>query len=230
MSIGHQAALKQLQALQISAIGVGSLPATIAVDFNILVDDLTEVFGSKSARFKVPTEAFYDRRDGIYRFCDREVFAGKVRQATAFLEASLPAPVDAFVVRAGTLFSSLRDSDLKARCEDLLSAPANFDRAINQATQVLEDRIRRKSGSGTDLTGVELVNRMIKSDPAVSLLVISQDAREQEGFANICRGLMMAFRNQTHHELTDRYSREDALKVCAFIDLLLFNLQNSTVR
>jgi hypothetical protein len=32
---------------------------------------------------------------------------------------------------------------------------------------------------------------------------------------------MLAFRNPTHHHIADTYSREDALKVCAFIDNLL---------
>jgi hypothetical protein len=47
----------------------------------------------------------------------------------------------------------LSDLELRERCEDLLLASANFDRATNQATLVLEDRIRKKSQPSTPLVG-----------------------------------------------------------------------------
>ncbi len=40
---------------------------------------------------------------------------------------------------------------------------------------------------------------------------------------------MGAFRNPTHHRTTDRFSREDALKVCAFIDNLLRAIDEAEV-
>ena len=46
----------------------------------------------------------------------------------------------------------LKDDMLRARCEDILHGAADFDRAINHATQVLEDWIRRKvEASGPNL-------------------------------------------------------------------------------
>lgn len=38
----------------------------------------------------------------------------------------------------------IKDQILNRRCSDLLNAPGSFDRVINQATQVLEDRLRTK--------------------------------------------------------------------------------------
>ena len=69
----------------------------------------------------------------------------------------------------------------------------------------------------------------MKVDPKNTLLLVSQDQGEQEGFSHIVRGMVGAFRNPTHHEISDRFTREDALKVCAFVDLLLQVIDDATV-
>ena len=121
----------------------------------------------------------------------------------------------------GTLFNSIRDGELRSRCSDLLSAPDKFDRPINQATQVLEDRIRERSRTNAGLIGADLVNKVIKSDPKKTMLLLSDDDGEQEGFSHIIRGMVGAFRNPTHHGIGDHFSREEGLKACGFADNLL---------
>jgi hypothetical protein len=101
---------------------------------------------------------------------------------------------------------------------------------INQATLVLEDRIRTKSEIDKALTGVPLVNTVLNPDRGKAILVVSDNKEEHEGISAICRGLMLAFRKVTHHHLTDQYSREDALKVCAFIDNILALIGNATLK
>jgi hypothetical protein len=61
----------------------------------------------------------------------------------------------------------------------------------------------------------------VKANPAQITIKLSDDPDEQEGLSQVLRGLILAFRNPTHHQLLDHVSREDALKVCAFIDNLL---------
>ena len=101
---------------------------------------------------------------------------------------------------------------------------------INQATQVLEDRIRTKAGSSAaNLVGAALVNHSIKGDPHSTILKFSDDRNEQDGYANILRGIVGAYRNPTHHHVLDHITREDALKVCAFIDGLLKVVDGATV-
>jgi hypothetical protein len=134
------------------------------------------------------------------------------------------------VVEIGSVYNSIKDKELKERCSDILTAPGNFDRVINQATLVLENRIRTKSKSGRTLIGTNLVNTAIKTDASKSILVVSKDKDEQSGIADICRGMMSAYRNITHHTITDQYTREDALKVCAFIDNLLQIIDKSVVQ
>jgi uncharacterized protein (TIGR02391 family) len=115
----------------------------------------------------------------------------------------------------------LNDDELKERCRDLLLANRNFDRAVNQATLVLEDRIRDKAGP-TKLVGEGLVNFAFKEDLSKTVLCIkSGDADDQRGFTQILRGIVPFFRNKTHHHIINTFSREDALRVCGFIDVLL---------
>jgi len=115
----------------------------------------------------------------------------------------------------------LEDTELQARCTDLLLASSHFDRPINQATLVLEDRIRQMGQPPQRLEGIKLVNFVLSGDSTKTVLKVSSNPDEQEGFTNIIRGVMLAFRNPTHHHVINTFSREQALKVCALIDVLL---------
>lgn len=110
----------------------------------------------------------------------------------------------------------------------MLTATGNFDRVINQATLVLEDRIRRKAGLD-DLQGIALVNKALSSKLSESILKVSNDQQTHEGISQICRGIVLAFRNPTHHRVVDKYSREDALRFCAFVDSLLSTIANASM-
>ena len=137
--------------------------------------------------------------------------------------------LDEKIMELGSLINAIENQELKDRCLDLLTARGKFDRVINQATLVLEDTIRQKSGI-TGKEGVKLVNEAIKDEASSSVLVIEGEPEEQEGMAHICRGIMLSFRNLTHHKLIDKFSREDALKFCSFIDVLLKIVDTATVK
>jgi len=59
---------------------------------------------------------------------------------------------------------------------------------------------------------------------------VSETKSEQEGFFNLCHGVTLWFRNRTHHHLDAKLTREEALRICAFIDLLLPIVDGATVR
>jgi len=116
----------------------------------------------------------------------------------------------------------VQDPELRERCQDMLMASRNFDRAINQATQVLENRIRKKARPEKRLVGEALVGFAFSPDSTKSVLQIaSGDPEDQRGYTQILRGVVPAFRNKTHHHIINDFSREDALRVCGFIDVLL---------
>lgn len=130
-------------------------------------------------------------------------------------------------IEAGTAYNFIKDATLKSRCSDLLSLANHFDRVINQTTQVFEDRLRELSGLGS-LTGEDLVNQAIGSEPT-KIIRFSDDKNEHAGYYFICRGIIAAFRNPTHHRIIDTITREEALKFCGFIDTMLGVLNICTV-
>ena len=75
-----------------------------------------------------------------------------------------------------------------------------------------------------------LVNTIVKSKLSETLLKFSDTPDEQEGYANILRGIVGAFRNTSHHGFMENITREQALQVCAFIDNLLTAIELAEVR
>ncbi len=206
---GVYARLKGIQRADLRGLCSG----TIGEDFNKLAAQAGEILGEPTKDFELPRGAFRNGR------CSAEEVTSKLNQLVSYLEYTQH--VGSEIVQLGSIYNSIQDEQLKARCADLLSAPGNFDRVINQSTLVLEDRIRAKSGSSTGAVGVALVNEVVKGDPHKSVLKFSDDKNERDGYASILRGVVGAYRNPTHHHLLDHITREEALKVCAFIDGLL---------
>jgi uncharacterized protein (TIGR02391 family) len=220
-------AFARLKGIQQTAHG-GTQPGTLGKDFNKIVSDLGEILGEPTSDFILPQSAFFGDNGRGTNYCNEPELKSKLNQLIQYLEYTQH--VGSGIIEIGSLFNSIQDEALKARCADLLSAPGNFDRVINQATQVLEDRIRKKAGEAAgSLVGAPLVNQVVKGDPRATVLKFSDDRNEQEGYANILRGIVGAYRNPTHHHVLDHITREDALKVCAFIDGLLKVVDSSTV-
>jgi uncharacterized protein (TIGR02391 family) len=209
----------RLKGLERAVLTVDGNPHRVfGTDFNAMMQEIQAASDEDVGQFILGRDAFFGEQHGR-GFCHMDYLTSRIMQATNWLEYSFH--LGAEVVEIGTLYNAIRDEELKARCADLLSAPGKFDRVINQATQVLEDRIRSKAQLPTGVSGVSLVNRVVKANPAQITIKLSDDPDEQEGLSQVLRGLILAFRNPTHHQLLDHVSREDALKVCAFIDNLL---------
>lgn len=192
-------------------------------DYNNLVQAVSEVIEEDLSSFLLTGRFFYeDLRSSSARGGELKCLSNSIRdkllQLTSYLEYGFN--LSEKVIEIGSIYNSITDEELKSRCSDILSAPGNFDRVINQATLVLEERIRKRSGLDS-YSGVELVNKALNSELSKSVLQVSDDPDVHEGIAHICRGIVLAFRNPTHHRIITDITREDALKVCAFIDNLL---------
>ena len=130
--------LKGIQA----ALGAqrGTCYGTMGNDFNSIVKETGAVLEEDSSAFLVPQHAFYrgggDRHD---EYMHEEELGNKLNQILSYLEYTQH--VGAEVVEIGTLFNSIHDETLRARCSDLLSAPGNFDRVVNQATLGSEPKL-----------------------------------------------------------------------------------------
>lgn len=121
----------------------------------------------------------------------------------------------------------IADPELRSRCADMLMAPRNFDRAINQATLVLEDRLRTKAEPPTRMVGENLVGYAFNEElTRTTLRVASNNPDDQRGLTQMLRGVVPAFRNSTHHHIIN-FSREEAMRICGFVDVLLRVVDNA---
>ena len=135
---------------------------------------------------------------------------------------------DKNITKIGNLYTSIEDDELRDRCSDLLSSDGPYDRVINQATQVLEDRIKNKAELGdTNLIGFQLVAKAIHSKLEETILKFSDKPEVQEGYSNLFKGIMLIYRNPTHHSFKFKCSREYSLKFCVYIDELLRIVEKS---
>jgi uncharacterized protein (TIGR02391 family) len=173
--------------------------------------------------------------DEITRYQDvfgiDEYLEARTREMQALAEAEMPPvhllaaegipfehPSRRVTQQPASVEGFIEDPELRERCGDLLVAGGKFDRAIREAAVVLEDRVRSGVG-GSDKVGVPLMEYAFgQANPKLRL---SRNPREQLGAMQLYAGAMAFFRNPTGHNLKDTYTREDAVRFVAMIDLLL---------
>lgn len=206
-----------------------NVPTSFVADYGRIHSALERALDQQLGDFSPSTIRRYDSG---YQDTDPwhntiEVYS-KASQLLGFLEYGYG--VEQTRLEFEALLKTIHDKELQERCGDLILGSGPFDRVINQATLVLEDRLRNRAGLDRTHFGPGLVSAAVKGDPAESLIVFSTVKAEQEGYANILRGLMQALRNETHHTVADNFSREDALSICGFIDRILRLIDQSVVQ
>ncbi len=208
-------------------IGRYNITTMFSQDYSNILKSLRENINDKFEGFDVDGHEFFSRNEDSSINLISNIFSMKLNQLIRYLEMVHQASSQ--VVQIGSIYNSIKDSELRSRCGDLLSAADHFDRVINQATQVLEERVRKLVPSIGDMTGGPLINKAINPEPSKSMIVFSSYANEQEGYASLFKGLIAAFRNPSHHKFLDTVTREQALQICAFIDNMLAALGSAQV-
>ena len=203
------------------------VPASFVEDYRRIHSAIERALEQELGDFSPNTIRIYSD-DYTSPSCNTIDIYSKSSQLLGFLEYGYG--VEEKRMEFESLFKSIHDRELQERCGDLIVGSGPFDRVINQATLVLEDRVRGRGGFEKTLVGSSLVNAAIRPDPQDSTIVFSDVRSEQEGYANIIRGIMQALRNETHHTVSDKFTREDALSICGFIDRILRLIDESVVR
>lgn len=132
------------------------------------------------------------------------------------------------------IFSSIEiiDQQLRERCLDLLQTfdaedqQHRFDTIINEATRVLEVRIRQLSGADDSQHGTKLMTFAFGGENPK--LVVSDVTAEQDATHLMFRGFIGSIRNPFHHRLIEDMSRERVLQILGLVDYLIFLAQTAT--
>lgn len=149
---------------------------TLGDEYSVIVKDLASVLGQDLSLFELP-ESIYDHYNYVSALQARkEYLEAKLLPLISFLEQGYHPNQE--LVQIGSLYGSLEDEELRKRCADILLGQNSFDRAVSQATMVLEERIRRKAKDASSLTGTQLVNTYVKARPEESKVVFSSDPDE----------------------------------------------------
>lgn len=200
-----------------------SVPSKVASQFNNYIDELGVILNENLHGYKID---FSERNDN-YSY-NPYTFLFQINQILTYLENMHINSSNYEISKVGYLYNSIEDKELHDRCGDILLGEAAFDRAINQATQVLEDRIKKKAGlEQTNLIGIPLVSKAVHSKIEQTILKFSDESDIQEGYSFIFKGLISTYRNPTHHSLNFKCNREYALKFCAYVDELLKEVEKS---
>lgn len=195
-------------------------------DYSSILTSLRASCDDEFLEFDLPTHVFNGHEDPMYQ-TNKSPLRSKTLQLISYLENVHNASNR--IVEIGSVYNLIKDEELKSRCADLLSARDHFDRVINQATLVLEERLRVKLPDLKEFNGAVLVGKAMNKEPKNTRIKFSDENSEQDGYVAIFRGIVLAFRNTSHHRFMTDISREQALQICAFIDTLLTALEKAEI-
>jgi uncharacterized protein (TIGR02391 family) len=94
------------------------------------------------------------------------------------------------------------------------------DTVVTEATRILEDRLRKLTGTTDGATGAELATRAFAGNAPA--LRVSDIEAEQQAAHLLYRGVFGFIRNNVHHKLRPDLASERVLQILGLIDYLIF--------
>lgn len=185
---------------------------------------MLEALDQQLARFAEKTELGVFRNATLHRLLINQLPKGTVGQAAPTPAALLPAvnPGPRPVV-LGSI--EIRDPELRKRCLDLFAQfredgqHNRLDTVVNEATRILEDRLRALSGASQTCVGVGLAEYAF--GPKSPRLIVSDVGPEQEAAHLLYRGVFGFVRNSVHHRLVHDLQPERVLQIVGMVDYLI---------
>jgi hypothetical protein len=120
----------------------------------------------------------------------------------------------------------IHDPELRKRCLDLFTQfqrdghHDRLDTVVNEATRILEDRLRSLSNALPTCVGVDLAKHA--SAPPSPYLTVSPILPEQEAAHLLFRGVFGFIRNSVHHRLVGTLQPERVLQIVGMVDYLIW--------
>jgi uncharacterized protein (TIGR02391 family) len=136
----------------------------------------------------------------------------------AELKVSTAAFVD--VADAALPFQSLHPK-IVDRCNTLMGA-GKFEDAVFAAFRLIEEEVRRRSGSAQTDLGVSLISKVM--NPKSPMLRFRSVDSEQESVHSLFRGAIGAFKNPSSHRSVDYPDQVRVLELLAFASHLMHML------
>lgn len=137
----------------------GTVSAILAFDFNNIMMSAYDTVGEIYYELAIDQSMLWgdkSKPDNSGIFCDATIISSRISQYVSYIENVHL--INNKIIEIGSLYNSLKNTDLRERCSDLLTAASHFDRAINQATLVLEEKIRSKAELDKSLLGASMGN------------------------------------------------------------------------
>lgn len=138
------------------------------------------------------------------------------------------APLSSFIKPAPVVHDSIEilDPQLKDRCMDLFRRFSEggehhrLDMILSEATRILENRIRTKSGAPDGAAVAKLVPFAFKAD--APRLRVSDTPDKQTAMLNWLSGVFGFVRNEVHHNVVEDLQPTRVLQIVGMIDYLLW--------
>lgn len=152
-------------------------------------------------------------------------FAGISEESLESAQTALPVHASTRPRPVVTESIEIRDEELRRRCLDLFAQfredgeHQRLDTVVNEATRILEDRLRGLSGAATECTGVDLARHCFS--PQVARLIVSDVQAEQEAAHLLFRGVFGFIRNSVHHRLVETLQPQRVLQIVGMVDYLI---------
>ncbi len=90
---------------------------------------------------------------------------------------------------------------------------------MRNAYILLETKVRHTVLADPDVTGTDLIDKAFH--PETGMLNFGRTAAEKQGVYFLYRGAVQAIRNPIAHDFDQGYSKDEAFRMIAFVDILL---------
>lgn len=185
---------------------------------NNLCKKLIEVTGDEPG-ITIDENYCYDAGN---RYCDKNYLLLLAKNIKSWIEDRHHISSDRGQL-IGTLGKVIHNNKLRQRCFDILANPRlEKDSVVREASLVFVDVIKTRIGV--------LREDQIEWDKVSQKLIVYEEKKDNDSFFELVKFFRNVFSKQSRHELVEGLSEGEAIKILAFIDLLVAKIEKARVK